>query len=85
VMSRRDPVVGVVYVSWGFLELGWGDRVHLLKVCVQILISSRLGWDGISRTRASSFAVGIQNASLPLSTSVVAAKSMRSSSMASKL
>ena len=60
-------------------------NAHLLKVCTQTLTRSKHGCAGIPKTTSSSFAVGIHRESLPPSTSMNAANSSKSSSMASKL
>lgn len=62
-----------------------GEDSHLLNFCTQITTRSSDGCVGTGISCSSSFAVGIQNDSLPFSTRVAAAKARISSSMAKKL
>lgn len=58
--------------------------LHLLNACVHAATSSRQGWSGMSICSPSALEVGIQKASLPSLTSVLAAKARMSSSIARK-
>lgn len=60
-------------------------HVHLLKSWAHTTTTSRQGCAGTGISCSSSFAVGIQNESLPLSTRVSDAKARMSSSMVRKL